>query len=222
MKRIIIGMSGATGVIYGIRMLQILKAADDVETHLVMSRFARLNIELETNLSPKDVEELADEVHGAGNQAASISSGSFKTDGMIVAPCSMKTLSAIAHSAADNLLVRAADVVLKERRKLVLMPRESPLHVGHCKLLYEAAQLGAIIAPPMPAFYNHPESIDDLVNHSVGRALDLFDLDAGILNRWAGLDIRPEKSEIDRPNAGTSSPQPVVTSDHDSNCTQPK
>ena len=186
MRRIIIGMSGATGVIYGIRLLQILKAADDVETHLVMSRFARLNIELETSYTPKEVEDLADEVHGAGNQAASISSGSFKTDGMVVAPCSMKTLSEITHSAANNLLARAADVVLKERRRLVLMPRESPLHVGHCKLLYEAAQLGAIIAPPMPAFYNRPETIDDIINHSVGRVLDLFGLDPEFVQRWEG------------------------------------
>jgi len=125
-------------------------------------------------------------VHNFGNQAASISSGSFKTEGMVIAPCSMKTLSGIVNSYADNLIVRAADVMLKEGRKLVLMPRETPLHVGHCKLLYEAAQLGAVIAPPMPAFYNRPESIDDLVNHSVGRVLDLFGLDAGILKRWEG------------------------------------
>ena len=134
------------------------------------------------------MEGLADEVHGFRNQAASISSGSFKTDGMVVAPCSMKTLSAIVNSYADNLLIRAADVVLKERRKLVLMPRETPLHVGHCKLLYEAAQLGALIVPPIPAFYNQPQTIDDLVNHSVGRILDLFDLDVGILKRWEGSD----------------------------------
>lgn len=195
MKRIIIGMSGATGVIYGIRMLQILKADKDVETHLVMSRFARLNIELETSYTPKDVEDLADEVHGAGNQAASISSGSFRTDGMIVAPCSMKSLSEITHSAANNLLARSADVVLKERRKLVLMPRESPLHVGHCKLFYKAAQLGAIIAPPMPAFYNRPETIDDIVNHSVGRVLDLFDIDPGIINRWEGTGGQSKESK---------------------------
>jgi 4-hydroxy-3-polyprenylbenzoate decarboxylase len=192
MKRLIIGISGASGVIYGIRMLEVLEAMTDVETHLIMSRFARLNIEIETPHTPQYVESLADEVHNFGNQAASISSGSFRTDGMVIAPCSMKTLSAIAHSAADNLLARAADVVLKERRTLVLMPREAPLHVGHCKLLYEAAQLGAVIAPPMPAFYNHPETIDDIVNHSVGRVLDLFGLDAGILKRWEGPSDRPK------------------------------
>ena len=186
MKRIIIGMSGATGSIYGIRLLQILKAAKDVETHLVMSRFARLNIELETSYSPQDVEDLADVVHGVGNQAASISSGSFKTDGMIVAPCSMKTLSAVANSYADNLLVRAADVTLKERRRLVIMPRETPLHAGHCKLMYEASLMGAILFPPIPSFYDRPESIDDIVTASVARVLDLFDVDPGLLKRWTG------------------------------------
>jgi 4-hydroxy-3-polyprenylbenzoate decarboxylase len=186
MKRLIVGISGATGAIYGIRMLEMLKAIDDVETHLVLSRYARLNIEIETKHTVEYVTALADEVHNVGNQAASISSGSFKTEGMVIAPCSMKTLSAIANSYSDSLLSRAADVVLKERRKLVLMPREVPLHLGHCKLLYEAAQLGAIMAPSMPAFYNHPQTIDDLINHSVGRILDLFDLDAGIVKRWEG------------------------------------
>ena len=171
-----------------IRLLDILKNTTGVETHLVMSPNAKQNIGIETPHTAQYVEGLADEVHGFRNQAASISSGSFKTDGMVVAPCSMKTLSAIVNSYADNLLTRAADVVLKERRKLVLMPREVPLHVGHCKLLYEAAQLGAVIAPPMPAFYNQPQTIDDLVNHSVGRILDLFDLDVGILKRWEGSD----------------------------------
>ena len=186
MKKLIVGISGASGVIYGIRLLELLKIIDDVETHLVMSPNANLNIEIETSYKAEHVEGLADEVHGFRNQAASISSGSFKTDGMVVAPCSMKTLSAIVNSYADNLLSRAADVVLKERRRLVLMPRETPLHAGHCKLLYEAAQLGAVIMPPLPAFYNDPQTIDDLVNHSVGRVLDLFDLDAGIIKRWAG------------------------------------
>jgi len=181
-----VGISGATGVIYGIRLLEALRTFDEVETHLVMSRFAKVNTEIESPHTSRYVEDLADVVHNFGNQAASISSGSFKTEGMVIAPCSMKTLSGIVNSYADNLIVRAADVMLKEGRKLVLMPRETPLHVGHCKLLYEAAQLGAVIAPPMPAFYNRPESIDDLVNHSVGRVLDLFGLDAGILKRWEG------------------------------------
>jgi 4-hydroxy-3-polyprenylbenzoate decarboxylase len=199
MKRIIVGISGATGVIYGIRLLEVLKTMGVVETHLVMSRFARMNIEMETTHTPQYVEGLADEVHNFGNQAASISSGSFMTEGMVVAPCSMKTLSGIVNSYADTLMTRAADVVLKEGRKLVLMPREVPLHVGHCKLLYEAAQLGAIIAPPVPAFYNRPETIDDLVNHSVGRVLDLFGLDAGIVKRWEGANgPRTTSSESDR------------------------
>jgi len=185
-KRLIVGTSGATGVIYGVRLLEVLSTIDEVERHLVMSSYARLNLESETSWARADVEALADEVHMNQNQAASIASGSFKTDGMVIAPCSMKTLSAIASSYADSLLARAADVVLKERRRLVLMPRESPLHSGHCKLLHEASQLGAIIAMPMPAFYNHPQTIDDLINHSVGRILDLFDLDPGILHRWEG------------------------------------
>ena len=190
MKRLIVGMSGASGVIYGIRLLEVLRTIDGVETHLVMSPYAKLNMEIETSYTPADVEGLADEVHDYRNQAASISSGSCKTNGMVVAPCSMKTLSAIVNSYADNLLTRAADVVLKERRTLVLMARETPLHAGHCKLLYEAAQLGAVIMPPLPAFYSLPKTIDDLVNHSVGRVLDFFDLDAEFLSRWEGRNGR--------------------------------
>ena len=188
-------MSGSSGVIYGIRLLEILKTISGVETHLVMSSYAKLNVNIETPYDVKYVEGLADEVHSHSNQAASIASGSFRTDGMVVVPCSMKTLSAIVNSYADSLLVRAADVVLKERRPLVLMPRETPLHVGHCKLLYEAAQLGAVISPPMPAFYNQPQTIDDLVNHSVGRVLDLLDLDAGIIKRWKGKGGRSATKE---------------------------
>ncbi len=202
MKKLIVGISGATGMIYGIRLLEVLRTIHDVETHLVMSPWARLNIEIETSYMPAEVEALADEVHSYRNQAASISSGSFKTDGMVIAPCSMKTLSAIVNSYADNLLTRAADVVLKERRRLVLMPREAPLHVGHCKLLYEAAQLGAVIAPPMPAFYNQPQTIDDLINHSVGRVLDLFDLDAGVVERWQGATGLTAQNEAPRNVSG--------------------
>jgi 4-hydroxy-3-polyprenylbenzoate decarboxylase len=209
-KRIIVGISGASGVVYGIRLLEVLKTIREVETHLVMSRFGRLNIEIETTHSVQYVEGLADEVHNVGNQAASISSGSFKTDGMVIAPCSMKTLSAIANSAADSLLTRAADVVLKEQRTLVLMPREAPLHVGHCKLLYEAAQLGAVIAPPMPAFYNHPQTIDDLINHSVGRVLDLFGIEADLVKRWTGPQGRPTKaSQTNRSGLETNVSEPT-------------
>ena len=184
--RLIIGISGSSGVIYGIRFLEMLKKVEGIETHLVMSSYARLNISIETDYTLSQIEALADVIHSNKNQAAAISSGSFKADGMIVAPCSMKTLSAIVHSYADSLIVRAADVTLKERRKLVLMPREVPLHTGHCKLLYEASQLGAIIAPPMPAFYNKPQTVDDIVNHSVARVLDLFDIDTHAIKRWDG------------------------------------
>jgi 4-hydroxy-3-polyprenylbenzoate decarboxylase len=186
LKKLVVGMSGSSGVIYGIRLLEVLQKIGGVETHLILSSHARLNIGIETSYSIQYVESLAHQTYSNANQAAAVSSGSFKTDGMIVVPCSMKTLSAIVNSYADTLLVRTADVTLKECRKLVLMPRESPLHVGHCKLLYEAAQMGIIIAPPMPAFYNQPQTIDDLINHSVGRILDLFDLDAGLVKRWAG------------------------------------
>ncbi len=206
MKKLIVGISGATGVIYGIRLLEVLRTIEDVETHLVMSPYAKLNIEIETTYAPADVEALADEVHSHRDQAASISSGSFKTDGMVIAACSMKTLSAIVNSYADSLLARAADVVLKERRTLVLMPRESPLHTGHCKLLYEASQLGAVIAPPMPAFYSLPQTLDDLVNHSVGRVLDLFDLDAGILKRWEGPPQRIQNSPEEKHGNTNSKP----------------
>lgn len=191
--KLVIGITGATGVIYGIRMLQFLSRVPDVETHLILSDYGRLNIQLETDLKPKEVEALADVVHNASNLAASISSGSFKTDGMIIAPCSIKTLSAIVHSFADGLVARAADVTLKERRPLVLMPRETPLHQGHCELIYKASQLGAIIAPPMPAFYNKPQSVDDIINHTVGRILDLFEIDCGVVDRWAGTNARQPK-----------------------------
>ena len=206
MKRLIVGMSGSSGVIYGVRLLQVLRTIDEIETHLVMSPHAKLNIEIETGHDAKTVEALADVVHGFRDQAAPISSGSFRTAGMIVAPCSMKTLSGIVNSFADSLLVRAADVVMKEQRRLVLMPRESPLHKGHCKLLYEAADMGAIIAPPMPAFYNEPKTIDDQVNHSVGRVLDLFDLDPGVVKRWQGnpASSRSSTSQIRIGNGSVS------------------
>lgn len=184
--RLIIGISGASGVIYGIRLLEILRKLEDVETHLVLSDSGKMNIPIETEWSVKNVEKLAACVHRIGNVGASIASGSFHTDGMIVVPCSMKSLSAIVNSYTDNLLARAADVILKEGKRLVLVPRESPLHTGHCRLLYEATKMGVIIAPPMPAFYNRPETLDDIINHTVGRVLDLFDLDSGIVRRWEG------------------------------------
>ncbi len=184
--RLIIGMSGASGVIYGIRLLEVLSQVEQVETHLVLSDSAKLNIAIETDRSAKEIQALADEVYSNRDIAARLASGSFKTDGMIVAPCAVKTLSAIANSYADSLLVRAADVVLKERRRLVLVPRETPLHRGHCELLLKASQMGAILAPPMPAHYINPQTVDDLVDHHVGRLLDLFDLDSGLVQRWQG------------------------------------
>ena len=184
--RLIVGITGASGVIYGIRLLEMLKGIDGIETHAVISRGARLNIALETDWKAADVEALADVVHSDKDLAAPISSGSFRTTGMIIAPCSMKTLSGVVNSYADNLIVRAADVVLKERRRLVLVPRESPLHAGHLRLMHEAALMGAVICPPMPAFYGNPQTLDDIIDHSVGRALDLFDIETGRVRRWQG------------------------------------
>jgi len=192
----IVGITGASGVIYGIRLLEVLRGMADVETHLVISRGARLNIALETDWGADDVEALADVVYSDKNLSAAISSGSYRTNGMVIAPCSMKTLSGVVNSYADNLIVRAADVMLKERRRLVLVPRESPLHLGHTRLMHEAALMGAIIAPPMPAFYTAPQSVDDIIDHTVGRILDLFDLDTGTVKRWQGPtpQRKPEQS----------------------------
>ena len=184
--RLIIGISGASGVIYGIRLLEALREAPEVETHLVLSNGGKVNIALESDWKVRDVEALADVVYSDSDAAATIASGSFRTGGMIVAPCSMKTLSAIANSYAANLLVRAADVTLKENRKLVLVPRETPLHAGHLRLMREVALMGAVVAPPVPGFYAKPETVDDIINHSVGRIMDLFGLDTGLVRRWPG------------------------------------
>ena len=186
MKRLVIGMSGSSGVIYGIRMLEVLAKDPEVETHLILSQAAMMNIGIETEWSVADVEALADEVHNNKNIGASIASGSYKTAGMIVVPCSMKTLSGIANSYAENLIIRAADVMLKERRQLVIVPRESPLHTGHCELMLKASQIGAVICPPSPAFYTSPKTVDDIINHSVARVLDLFDIESDRLQRWQG------------------------------------
>ena len=179
-------MTGASGVIYGIRALEVLAGDLAVTTHLVMTPTAKLNVEIETTWTVSDVEELADEVHPHRDVAASIASGSFDADAMLIAPCSMKTLSAVANSFADNLLTRAADVMLKERRPLVVMPRETPLHLGHAKLMYEVAQLGAVLVPPMPAFYNRPTSVEDIVDHSVGKALDMLGVENKLVVPWTG------------------------------------
>lgn len=188
MKRLIVGISGASGVIYGIRLLEVLRDVPEVETHLVVSTAAAQTIGLETDYSMAQVEALADVTYRFRDIAAAISSGSFRTDGMIVIPCSMKTLAGIANSFSDNLLLRAADVVLKDRRRLVIVPRETPLHLGHLRLLTQVAELGAIIVPPMPAFYHRPQTIDDIINQTVNRVLDLVDvvLPADLFARWAG------------------------------------
>ncbi|WP_414164393.1 UbiX family flavin prenyltransferase [Superficieibacter sp. BNK-5] len=188
MKRLIIGISGASGAIYGVRLLQVLRDVAEVETHLVMSQAARQTLALETNLSLREVQALADVVHDARDIAASISSGSFKTAGMAILPCSIKTLSGIVNSYTDGLLTRAADVVLKERRPLVLCVRETPLHLGHLRLMTQAAELGAVVMPPVPAFYHRPQTIDDLINQTVNRVLDQFDIELpeDLFTRWTG------------------------------------
>ncbi|MEL4870338.1 UbiX family flavin prenyltransferase [Pantoea agglomerans] len=188
MKRLIVGISGASGAIYGVRLLQVLRNVAEVETHLVMSQAARQTLSLETDLSLRDVQALADVVHDARDIAASISSGSFKTAGMVILPCSIKTLSGIVNSYTDTLVTRAADVVLKERRPLVLCVRETPLHLGHLRLMTQAAELGAVIMPPVPAFYHRPTSLDDVINQTVNRVLDQFDIDLpdDLFTRWQG------------------------------------
>jgi 4-hydroxy-3-polyprenylbenzoate decarboxylase len=185
-KRLIVGISGASGAIYGVRILQALQGSP-IETHLVMSESARVTLTAEVEMTAQEVEALATEVHNVRNIGASISSGSFKTMGMIVAPCSIRSLSEIAWGMTSSLLTRAADVALKERRRVVLMLRETPLHIGHLRSMLQAAESGAIIMPPVPAFYAKPTSLDEMVNHTVGRCLDLFDIDTLLVNRWNGL-----------------------------------
>lgn len=188
MKRLIVGISGASGAIYGVRLLQVLQQVPEVETHLIMSNAARQTLTLETDMSLRDVQALAHVVHDARDIAANISSGSFKTHGMVVLPCSIKTLSGIVHSYTDGLLTRAADVVLKERRPLVLCVRETPLHLGHLRLLTQAAELGAVIMPPVPAFYHRPQTLDDVINQTVNRVIDQFDIELpqDLFQRWQG------------------------------------
>jgi 4-hydroxy-3-polyprenylbenzoate decarboxylase len=199
MKKIIVGISGASGVIYGIRLLEVLAALPDVETHLVLSTAAATTIGLETDYSPDDVRRLATVDYRFKDIAAAISSGSFKTDGMIVVPCSMKTLSGIAYSFTDNLLLRAADVVLKDRRRLIIVPRETPLHLGHLRAMVLLAEMGALIVPPMPAFYHRPQTVDDIVNQTVNRVLDLVDisLPADLFERWGGGRASADRSSGD-------------------------
>jgi len=192
-KRLIIGISGASGAIYGIRLLEVLKETG-IQTHLVMSRSSQLTLAGETDWTADKVQALADVVHPIGNLGASISSGSFKTLGMVIAPCSMRTLGEIAHAITPTLLTRAADVVLKERRRLVVLVRETPLNAAHLKNMLAVTEMGGIIAPPVPAFYRRPHSVDELVDHTVGRVLDLFDIESDLVKRWKGMH---EKEAID-------------------------
>ncbi len=192
-RRIIVGISGASGVVYGVRLLQLLRNAG-VETHLVMSKTAEVTFAYETSLKIADVKAMAHTSHGIDDMAASISSGSFRTAGMIIAPCSMRSMSEIASGVTTTLLTRAADVTLKERRRLVLMVRETPLHTGHLRTMTALSEMGAIVAPPVPAFYAKPDSIEAMVDHTVGRVLDMFDIDVGVVERWGeslGLKRRP-------------------------------
>jgi len=185
MKRIIVGITGATGAIFGVRLLQALKAAE-VESHVVLSKWGQQTIEHETGLTLEDLRGISSVSHGTGNMAATISSGSFHTEGMVVAPCSMRTLAAIAHGYGESLVHRAADVILKERRKLVLVTRETPLSEIHLENMLKLAHIGVTILPPMPAFYNKPQSVDDIVDHIVARVLDQFDIPAEFAKRWDG------------------------------------
>ena len=186
-NRLIIGISGATGSVYAIRMLEVLKDGD-TETHLVISAAAEKTIQLETDYTVDYVKGLADCVYDIGNVGAAIASGSFETMGMIVVPCSIKTLSGIANCYNTNLLIRSADVALKERRRLVLLVRETPFHKGHFRLMVQAADMGAIISPPIPSFYKRPKTIDDIINQTVGRVLDIFDIELDLFKRWSGED----------------------------------
>jgi 4-hydroxy-3-polyprenylbenzoate decarboxylase len=185
--RIVVGMSGASGQIYGIRLLEVLREAPDVEVHLVMSQAARMTIAQETDWAPKAVEALADVSYRPADVGAAIASGSFETAGMVVIPCSIKSLSAVAHSYTDDLLSRAADVQLKEGRPVVLVVRETPLHLGHLELMAQAARIGCVIFPPVPAFYSRPQTIDDIVDGTVGRVLARMGFDNDLYYRWKGM-----------------------------------
>jgi 4-hydroxy-3-polyprenylbenzoate decarboxylase len=183
-QRLIVGITGASGVRYGVRLLELLRDLP-VESHLVMSRAAEMTLAYETDLKPAEVKALADVVYPVGDVGAALSSGSFQTLGMVIAPCSVHSMSEIATGVTANLLTRAADVVLKERRRLVLMLRETPLHTGHLKTMLALSEMGAIIAPPVPGFYARPENLDEMVDHTVGRVLDLFGFDSGTVKRWS-------------------------------------
>lgn len=188
MRRIIVGISGASGVIHGIRLLEVLRPLPEVETHLILTNAGKRTIALETDCSAAEVESLADRSHKVNDIAASVASGSFRCDAMVVVPCSMKTLSGIANSYADNLLIRAAEVTLKERRDLILVPRETPMHLGHLRLLVQVAEMGAVVMPPMPAFYHRPDSVEAIVDQTVNRIADALriELEDDLFRRWEG------------------------------------
>ena len=186
-KRLIVAITGATGAVYGVRLLQVLREAPGVETHLMVSDAGVLNLHQELDMNRKDVEALAHVVHNVRDIGASIASGSFQSEGMIVAPCSMKTLASIAHGLSDNLIARAADVVLKERRRLVLMVRETPFNLAHLRNMTAVTEMGGIIYPPLPGFYQRPQTIAEMVDHTVGRVIDLFAVDHALTPRWNGL-----------------------------------
>ena len=187
LQRLVIGMAGSSGAVYGVRLLEVLHAIPDVETHLVITKAAEINIEHETDRPASSFKRLATVCYEENDLAAALSSGSFHTDGMVIAPCSIRTVGAIATSQSTNLLLRAADVTLKERRRLVLLVRETPLHLGHLRLMTQVTEMGAIVMPPVPAFYAKPKSLDDMINQTVGRVLDLFELRHDLVRRWQGL-----------------------------------
>ncbi len=189
---LIVGISGATGVIYGIRLLQVLSKIKGVETHLVISEAGEINIKYETDWKVEDIRRLANFTYDIHDVGARLASGSFRRDGMIIAPCTVKTMSALANSYTENLLIRAGDVTIKERRKLVLLVRETPLHLGHLRNMERLTEMGAIVFPPVPAFYHKPRTIDDIIDHTIGKLLDIFDIPHDLYNRWAGLKIESD------------------------------
>lgn len=189
---LIIGITGATGVMYGIRLLEVLSSSNDIETHLIISEAGEMNIEGETNRKIEDIKKLASFSYDIRDVGARLASGSFQRDGMIIAPCTVKTMSALANSYTENLLIRAGDVTLKERKKLVLLVRETPLHIGHIRNMEKLCEMGAIIMPPVPAFYHKPKTIQDIIDHTIGKTLDMFDIKHNLFPRWSGLVSKEE------------------------------
>ncbi len=189
---LIIGITGATGVVYGIRLLEVLSSINDIETHLIISEAGEMNIEGETDRKVEDIKKLASFSYDIRDVGARLASGSFQRDGMIIAPCTVKTMSALANSYTENLLIRSGDVTLKERKKLVLLVRETPLHIGHIRNMEKLCEMGAIIMPPVPAFYHKPKTIQDIIDHTIGKTLDMFDIKHNLFQRWAGLVSKEE------------------------------